>query len=219
MAEIFLVRHGQVAFDAAAYDSLSAVGAQQAIAVGASLGASGLIPTRTVVGSMNRHLQTARLAGRAAGWQASSEVDAGWDEFDHVAVLSATGEVALGDRSLSGPDTLSRFFGVAIPRWSSGLHDGDYAEPFSAFSARVTRALQNLHRGLGAHESAVVFTSAGVIGWVVASLLKAGEQQWLSLIPVGVNGGITRVRAGSDGPQMMSFNEHAHLRPDNVTFR
>jgi broad specificity phosphatase PhoE len=219
MAQIFLVRHGQVAFGAASYDSLSPVGERQAAAVGSALVARGVTASRTVVGRMNRHRQTASLASRGAGWPAPAEVHQGWDEFDHVAVLSAAGPVEPGDRSLSGPDTLRRFFGVAIPRWSSGSHDGDYAEPFSAFSARVTDALNGLHDGLGEHDTAVVFTSAGVIGWVAASLLNAGEQQWLSLIPVGINGGITRVAGTPEGLKLISYNEHAHLSPDVATFR
>jgi broad specificity phosphatase PhoE len=218
MAEIFLVRHGQVAFDTAAYDSLSPLGDYQATATGQALMTRGVRPCRVIVGTMNRHQETARGAIAAAGWVAIPEVHAGWDEFNHVDVLSAAGNVAPDDRSLSGHDTLRQFFDVAIPRWSSGLHDGDYAEPFPAFSDRVEAALASLRNGLGEQDTAVVFTSAGVIGWVAASLLNAGERQWLSLIPVGVNGGVTRL-ATAGGLKIVSYNEHAHLSPDAVTFR
>lgn len=219
MGDIYLVRHGQVAFGTDSYDSLSPEGEQQAEAAGAALAARGVSATRVFVGSMNRHRQTANLACRTTGWLFLPEVDRGWDEFDHVSVLEAAGEMAEGDRSLSGPDTLRRFFGQAIPRWSSGRHDDDYTETFGAFSGRVTASLHRLANDLASDETAVVFTSAGVIGWVAASLCSAGEQQWLALIPVGVNGGVTRVRVGDGGPSLMSYNEHAHIRPELVTYR
>jgi broad specificity phosphatase PhoE len=219
MGDIYLVRHGQVVFGGDGYDSLSPDGERQSAAVGAALAARGVATEHMFVGSMNRHRQTAELAGGAAGWRAAPEVDAGWDEFDHVSVLTAAGALAKGDRSLSGPDTLRRFFGHAIPRWSSGRHDDDYAETFRGFSSRVMDTLQRLARELASDESAVVFTSAGVIGWAAASLLGASEQQWLKLIPVGVNGGVTRIRVTGGSPELVSYNEHAHLGHVLVTYR
>lgn len=219
MSNIFLVRHGQVAFGGDSYDSLSPLGEEQATAAGVAMRKGGLTPIRTIVGSMNRHRQTADLAAHAARWSAPAEVDRRWDEFDHVEIISAVGDVEPGDLSLSGPHTLRRFFGVAIPRWSSGRYDGDYVETFGAFSGRVSEALRQLAADLDTRETAVVFTSAGVIGWVAASLLEGGEAQWLALIPVLVNTGVTRLRVIDSRLTVISVNEHAHLSRDLETYR
>lgn len=219
MSDIFLVRHGQVAFDSTAYNGLSPAGERQAEALGRAFSARGVTASRVVVGDMFRQQQTAEIAGRAAGWSTSPEVDAGWDEFDHVALLAAMGDLRSGDSSLSGPDTLTRFFGEAIPRWSSGLHDGDYEETFDAFSERVTQTLGRLAGDPTGDDTTVVFTSSGVIGRIAASLLDTGAQQWLALIPVGINTGVTRLRVTEDEVRLVSYNEHAHLGPDLVTYR
>lgn len=219
MSEIFLVRHGQVALDGTGYDGLSTLGEEQAKTVGLALRERGVSPTRVVVGSMRRHHATADIASQAARWAADREVNPGWDEFDHVAILRAAGDLEPGDRSLSGPDTRRRFFEVAIPRWMSGLHDDDYTEPASAFTERVAGALGHVCSELSDQDTAVVFTSAGVIGRVVASLLEAGEKQWLTLIPVIVNSGVTRLRVTDDRTTLISYNEHSHVRAELLTYR
>lgn len=219
MSEIFLVRHGQVSFHGDGYDELSELGEQQAAAVGLALSRRGVRPSRVAIGSMNRHHQTARLASSTAGWSAPLEVDGSWNEFDHVAVMAGAGHQERGDRTLSGADTLRRFFGTAIPRWSSGLYDEDYAETFGAFTARVTGTFQRLLARLEPHETAVVFTSAGVIGRITAALLHAGEKEWLALIPVGVNCGVTRVEGAGDDAVLVSYNEHGHFTSGLVTRR
>lgn len=219
MGEIYLVRHGQVALEGPAYDGLSPLGERQAEAVGSALRARSSPVSRVLVGSLQRHHETARLAVSTAGWTTEEETQMDWNEVDHVSILAAAGVGGSGARSLNGPDTLRRFFGTAVPRWSSGLHDADYPETFTAFTGRVTSVFDQLCRDVRPGEATVVFTSAGVIGQVAVSLIGAGEKQWLSLIPVAVNGGITRVRVTSDGPVLMSYNEHAHLSPEQVTYR
>jgi broad specificity phosphatase PhoE len=213
------VRHGQVALHGAGYGGLSELGEQQADEVGLALRQRGVLPSRVAAGNMQRHHQTAERARLAAGWSAPIEIDVGWDEFDHVAVMASAGHQRASDRSLSGADTLRRFFGVAIPRWSSGQHDEDYAETFGEFTERVTDTFQRLVTSLDDRETAVVFTSAGVIGRVAATLLNATEKEWLTLIPVAVNCGVTRVRVTGEDAFLVSYNEHGHLHQAGVTQR
>ena len=60
----------------------------------------------------------------------------------------------------------------------------------------------------------VVTSSAGVISWVVTSLLGGGVEQWIRLNRVCVNAAVTRVVRGRSGVSLVSFNEHGHFEPD-----
>ena len=94
MGLLLLVRHGQASFGADDYDVLSPTGWEQGRALGADLAARGIAPSALLRGDMRRHRETfeAMLQGAAGapGWDADRvEVDPGWDEFDHRAVVAA----------------------------------------------------------------------------------------------------------------------------------
>ncbi|MFJ9374627.1 histidine phosphatase family protein [Streptomyces sp. NPDC101455] len=207
---ILFVRHGQASVGAADHDVLSGTGRLQSETLGTAFSRHGVTATRILSGRLNRQQQTARCTRRASKWPTSAEVDEAWNEFDHEDVVAA-------HRTVETPDAepLDR----AIPRWTSGLHDHDYTEPFPAFVKRVDSALRALTAELGPGETAVVFTSAGVIGSVAASLLGGGEPQWSALNRVAVNSGVTKVVVGSRGATLVTFNEHSHLPPQLVTYR
>ncbi|WP_262058783.1 histidine phosphatase family protein [Streptomyces sp. STR69] len=207
---ILFVRHGKASLGAADYDVLSDTGEFQSELLGTELSRRGVSPARILTGRLNRQQQTARCTLRASRWSTSVEVDEAWNEFDHEDVAAAHREVDTPDA-----EPLDR----AIPRWSSGLHDHEYTEPFPAFTKRVDDALRTLAAELGSGETAVVFTSAGVIGWVAASLLGGGEPQWSALNRVAVNSGVTKVVVGGRGCTLVTFNEHSHLPAQLVTYR
>jgi len=211
MGVILFVRHGQASVGAADYDVLSGTGRLQAETLGTAFSQHGVSATRILTGRLNRQQQTARCTRGAAKWSMSAEVDEAWNEFDHHH------DVVAAHRTVDTPhaEPLDR----AIPRWSSGRHDHDYTEPFPAFTKRVDSALRTLATELASGETAVVFTSAGVIGWVAASLLGGGEPQWSALNRITVNSGVTKVVAGSRGSTLVTFNEHSHLPPQLVTYR
>lgn len=218
MSVVLLIRHGQASFGAADYDQLSPQGEVQAGIVGAALAERNVVPTRIVAGSMKRHAQTAAAAVGAAGWMTPVQVDAGWNEFDHVQVLSAHG--APDDEK----DALDRrgfqeWFERATRRWMAGTHDEEYDESFSAFAARVDGALDRVVDGLGSGETAVVFTSGGAIGQVATRLLAGTTEQWERLNSVTANASITKLVVGRSGVTLVSFNDHVHLEPDHVTYR
>ncbi|MBK3579474.1 histidine phosphatase family protein [Streptomyces sp. MBT65] len=210
MGVILFVRHGKASVGAADYDVLSDTGELQSELLGAELARRGVTATRILTGRLNRQQQTARCACRASKWSMPVEVDEAWNEFHHEDVVAAHREVATPDA-----EPLDR----AIPRWSSGRYDHEYTEPFPAFTKRVDVALRTLAADLASGETAVVFTSAGVIGWIAASLLGGGAPQWSALNRVAVNSGVTKVVVGSRGSTLLTFNEHSHLPPQLVTYR
>lgn len=218
MSVILLVRHGQASFGAADYDQLSEEGMRQVAILGEALAARGVAPTRLVAGAMKRHDQTATGAVAAAGWTAPVIVDDGWNEFDHVQVLSVhtppeTVE-GVGERR-----SIQWWFIGATEKWMAGDHDDEYDESYSTFTSRVGAALRRTADGLGSGEIAVVFTSGGAIASVAASLLGGGPDLWQRLNSVTVNSSITKVVVGASGMTLVSFNDHVHLEPDHVTYR
>jgi broad specificity phosphatase PhoE len=218
VSRILLVRHGQASFGAEDYDQLSPLGEEQSRALGAALAARGVVPTAVVAGAMKRHGQTASAAREAAGWDLEPTVDDGWNEFDHVQVLSVHTPPE-SDDSVPERVAFQRWFEEATLRWTRGRHDEEYDEPFDTFTDRVRAALDRLTAGLGPGENAVVFTSGGPVAWAAASLLGGGSDLWLRLNPVTVNTGTSLVVVGRRGPTLVSLNDHAHLSPDHVTSR
>jgi broad specificity phosphatase PhoE len=214
MGQILLVRHGQASWGAEDYDVLSTLGEQQAEVLGQAL--TRLLgdaePDRLVHGTMQRQQRTAELAAKAAGWSVEPTIDERWNEMDHLAVL------ALQPRDFDGEPDRAQFqawFEAATSRWTSGGHDDEYDESFPSFRDRVRQGVEAL-ADVG---TAVVVTSGGPISAVTAELLAAGTPTYQRLAPVVVNSSVTRVVSGRRGLTLVSFNDHAHLPEELLTYR
>ena len=217
MSVLLLVRHGQASWGAADYDVLSDLGHEQSRLLGRHLAGLGVEPSRVWSGGLRRHDETAASAMAAVGWGAEVVTDAGWSEYDHVELVRIFDEATADDPHR--PGDFNAFFDAAVERWTGGRHDADYAEPFSAFTERVSQSLRDACDALGPGETGVVFTSGGAIAWVTACLWDMGVHQWARINPVLVNTGVTKVVTGSRGVNLVSVNEHAHLTGDALTYR
>lgn len=215
MGVVILVRHGQASFGADDYDVLSETGWEQGRLVGDWLKGRGVAPTAVVRGTMRRHRETAE----AAGW-GEAVVDPGWDEFDHLSVVAAYPEAPEGplDRR-----EFQRVFELATARWTSG--EGEYAEPWAAFRARVTRALTEACEQAGPGGTTVVVTSGGPIAIAAAALSDPDADDatfarlWGRFNTTLVNSSFTRVVVGSTGARLLTYNEHPHLEGEHLTYR
>ena len=224
MGQLLLVRHGQASWDAEDYDVLSERGWEQARLLGRSLAQRGVRPDVVLRGGMRRHRETteAVLEGLAAAGEVPDvEVDEGWDEFDHVAMLAALPAPFEGRRPTKAE--WQAWFEEATDRWTDGDHDGEYAESFAAFTGRVDTALRRTAERAG---TVLVVSSGGPIAWASAALLSGDDRAqagrlWRRLNPVCVNSGVTKVVAGRRGTTLVSFNDHGHLDgvPDVLTYR
>ena len=107
----------------------------------------------------------------------------------------------------------------ALLAWVEHGGAPDQPDGWPAFAGGAADALHELLDGLEKGSDAVVFTSGGVIAAVCASLLGLGAESVVALNRVTVNGAITKLVAGSTGPSLLTFNEHAHLAADAVTYR
>ncbi|HEX4895884.1 MAG TPA: histidine phosphatase family protein [Solimonas sp.] len=217
MGAIYLIRHGQASFGAADYDQLSETGFTQARVLGESLAARVPQADLVVCGGMRRHRQTAETALAAMGRDAAWEEDAGWAEYDHVAVLAAYRAPREAMQQLETDPAHARdprrvfqqTFAAAVQRWASGQHDQDYPESWPAFCSRVAEALQRLRERLGRSQTALVYTSGGPISVVAQRLLSLPAEQAFQLNWTLANCGVTKLIYSDRGLYLSSLNEHA----------
>lgn len=214
MGVLLLVRHGQASFGADDYDVLSETGHEQGRLLGTHLAALGVRPELVVRGGMRRHRETTEAMLAASGWAASTEVDTDWDEFDHVTLVGSMGEELPTDRR-----AFQALFERATARWVAGhVHEG--GESYAGFLARtqaaLARAAERARTG-----TVVVVTSGGPIGAAAATLVDPEDpaRLWASFNTVLVNSSVTRVVVGRSGTRLLTFNEHAHLSGDLLTYR
>ncbi len=211
MSVLLLVRHGQASFGSDDYDVLSDHGARQAGLVGERLAPLGV--RRVVSGGLRRQQDTARHLVAAAGLDVEVELDRGWDEYDGSDVMKG-----VPPRDVTDNRAFQQALDEGLVRWTSGEHDGDYAESWPAFSGRVGEALS---RALSRDGTTVVVASAGSIGVACGVLLQLPVPGWARIARTQVNTGITKVVSGRSGSSLVSLNDHAHLEvePGLVTYR
>jgi broad specificity phosphatase PhoE len=217
MGQILLVRHGQASFGTDDYDVLSETGWKQARMLGAWLAEHGTVPTTLVRGDLRRHRETLEAMVEGAGWTGlETDIDSGWDEFDHLGLMR-------GFPPLRHGHTRQEFqaaFEQATAVWAAG-EPGDYPETFADFVLRVRDALDRALASAGSGKLAVIVSSGGPIAVSCAQLVDpdGSAQSWARFNTVTVNSSVSRVLVGSTGPRLLTFNEHAHLAPDTLTYR
>lgn len=218
MGTVMLLRHAQASFGAENYDRLSAVGQDQAVAVGEWLANLEAPPDVLLVGGMVRHSETAQGLMQGANWSLPTQVDPRWDEFDGIAMVAALPDSA--DLDLTDRATFQAAYLRATARWVSGQHDQDYPEAWPEFVARVSAALDDAAALAGPGQRVLVVSSGGPIALALARGLDPRAMQvpvWNSLMETMVNTGISRLLVGRRGFKVSTVNEHQHL--DEPTYR
>ncbi len=219
MGAIYLIRHGQASFGAVDYDELSALGVEQSRVLGAAL--KPRLPTvdLSLCGGMRRHRQTAEGVLLSMGLPLQWDDDDSWREYDHVAVLAAY-RPSWADQPLMRaelarlPNPRQAFqaaFAAAVERWVSGLHNDDYPESWAGFCARVDGALQRLRERLEKSQTALVFTSGGVIAAVAQHLLQLDDTHTYKLNWTMANASVTKLIYSERSVYLSTLNEHAHF--------
>lgn len=225
MSAIHLIRHGQASFGADDYDLLSALGERQARLLGESLAGIGGRIAVAASGDMRRQSQTADACLAAMDGAPTPLLDAGWNEFDHMAVIAAL-HPEYADRAhmraalMAQPDpraAVQAMFERAMARWVAGGHDADYPEPWPAFRARCRAALARLTESLPEGADALVFTSGGPIAAIAQELLQLPERTGWRLSFGLVNCGVTKLVRGREGLRLSTLNGHAHFEHDPST--
>src|SRR5574338_803881 len=92
MAELYLVRHGQASFGADNYDQLSLLGREQGQLLGEYFAEREIVFDHVLLGTMNRHRQTAEAIFQGATEGASFTEHRGLNEYDFVALIDGLGD-------------------------------------------------------------------------------------------------------------------------------
>lgn len=239
MSSLYVARHGQASFFSDDYDRLSPLGTRQANLLGEFWRRQGVGVTEVYTGTLVRQIETASAVAKCyadadLSWPEATTL-AGLDEYDAENILHVLGaELASRDpkvRRLTSEyehaetdaeryRTFHRLLEAVTRYWVSGDYESSGFESWSAFRDRVRQALRTILDGEGRGRHVAVFTSAGVVGTLVQTVLdapeeKAAELHWRLYNCAVTDFTFTQGRISLDG-----FNSIAHLGdPELHTYR
>ena len=220
MAELYLVRHGQASFGAENYDALSPSGRTQSLWLGEYFAQARLRFDRVVIGTMQRHRQTAEaiLAGMG-GPQIEIAEDAGLNEYDFQALFAALGEAGLplGLSAASSKRDFYKALQQVLQLWAEDRLPGRVPETWHQFQTRVQRARADIQRSGGGRVLAV--SSGGPIAVTAQQILQAPAATAIALNMQIRNSSVCQYLFKDDAMSLVSFNSVPHLeRADRHEF-
>lgn len=230
MGSLYLVRHGQASFGQAEYDALSKVGEQQSAVLGQMLSRSGLRFERIMQGSMQRHIETARLCLAEMSGTPPIETTPWLNEFDHQAILCGLHPDFADPNQVKAflqkhPEPAKAFhkeFEKAMQRWMHGDYDADYPESYRGFKERCRRGVQELLKSTAPEDNILLFTSGGPIACLLQLALDLSDTMMLRLNGAIVNASLSRLPFKGETLFVSYFNDHAHFGKTSsplLTFR
>lgn len=219
MTAVYLLRHAQASFGGDDYDVLSATGQQQAVVLGAELRRRKLDVHEVWTGSLRRQLDTATVCLAEAGIEAPVYQDPRWNEYDHLGLVPSGQPVAeVEDATREFQQQLD----AALEEWITGGKAAGSTGTWAEFTRGIGDALVGVFASLPRSSTALVFTSAGVISAVCATLLSAPAAGYLALNRTMPNASITKLVGGRSGVSLVSVSEHGHFdgpHRDLLTYR
>lgn len=227
MTEIYLIRHGQASFGKRNYDVLSAVGEQQATALGQHLQRIGWQADVILAGDMQRQQHTATLAcAELNGDVPQLQINPAFNEYDaeglfkayYPQVIMADAEIRQDPRAAMQDKRLfQRAFGQIVKKWlTDEPHNGDDIERWDDFVNRVQNGLQALIDEHPANSRIAIFTSGGAISVCLKAALDLNAKHTLGLNWRVANSSVTQLTYGRSGLAMNSFNNITHLQLASV---
>lgn len=212
MAELHLVRHAQASFGAENYDQLSGIGLIQARWLGEHFADSRLSFDRVIVGTMQRHRQTAEAILEGMGSPAVEIMrHDGLNEYDFDALCQALGEegMAAGALARSTPQAFYAGLKRALQLWSEDRLPGLAPETWQQFQMRVRDARRAIQRGGG--KRVLVVSSGGPIAVTAQQVLQAPGAAAIALNMQIRNSSVCQYFFNADAMSLASFNCLPHL--------
>ncbi|WP_175650601.1 histidine phosphatase family protein [Pseudomonas sp. Marseille-P9899] len=209
MSSLLLLRHGQAAFGADDYDSLSPLGVRQAEATGVFFAEREMAFDAVYVGPRHRHRDTARSAVSDAGLLAVPALD----EFAEGDVLLAAARRELLARGEPWPEDRAaqlRHYGAQLRHWSTGTATVAGATPLAEFGATVGDWLDSLRQGVRGQRLLAV-TSAGTIALLACRALWLPDNRVHELLLALDNASLSEIVFDAQRLSLRVFNSTAHL--------
>ncbi len=240
MSILYAVRHGQASFFSDNYDKLSEKGEDQSRALAKHWIENGVRIDHAFAGTLQRQTRSAAVVGetyRAEGHDFPElTILEGLNEYpadDVMGILlpalmeqdekfaTLKQEYDAAEESREKYRTFHRLLEAVMAEWVSGDHDMDGLEPWSAFSGRVRDSLKTVMSVDGSGKSLGVFTSGGVIGVAVQSVLQAPEIKAAELNWRVHNASVTQFTFSKGRIALDRFNDTAHFThdPELLTYR
>ena len=238
MSQLLVVRHGQASLFSDNYDRLSDLGIEQAQALASRWLQSGIVPDTVWSGALERQTGTAQAVGdifasQGAAWPAN-RVHEGLNEYPAEEIMATLGRhLAENDRKIaplaaafeSAQDDrdryrhFHRFLAAVMAHWIEGNHRDAGVATWKAWSGGVRAALAEIMSKAVSGETVAVFTSGGVIGVSVQTVLGAPEIKAAELNWRVHNGSVTRYTFSGARVSLDQFNDVAHLTAGMLTYR
>ncbi|HEV8040257.1 MAG TPA: histidine phosphatase family protein [Bryobacteraceae bacterium] len=206
MSALVMVRHAQATVFEEDSDRLSAIGEQQAIALGHFWKARNIRFDEVYSGTLQRHTRTAELAGFPEVTRRPA-----FNEYD------ANGILGEGQRAVKNNRDLQKLFDERMPQWIAGTLQSPGLESWQAFHERVVRGFRGIVEADRPSRRIVVFTSAGPIGVAVQTVVGAKEPMAMELNWRIRNCSLTEFIFTRSRISLDTFNATPHL--EEVTFR
>jgi broad specificity phosphatase PhoE len=212
MPILHLVRHAQPDFHGD-YDSITALGRDQAAWLGAHYSELGVRFDRSISGRLKRQRQTLEVMLAEMSPSPAPQLDARFDEYDADRVLSLfAGHQAAAVRASGDRRAYFKALGDALLTWSRAPAQHEGCETWTQFGARVRGAVEDSQAGLVRDARILVVTSGGVIGRLVADILDADAEAAIALNLQTRNTGITEIVFGRSARRLIAFNSVPHLQ-------
>ncbi|CAE6842501.1 hypothetical protein R69927_01652 [Paraburkholderia domus] len=212
MAELYLIRHGQASFGAENYDELSPSGRTQSSWLGEYFAQARLRFDRVVIGTMQRHRQTAdAILAAMGGPQAEITQDAGLNEYDFQALFAALGEAGmpLGLSAASSKKDFYKGLRHVLQLWADDRLPGRVPETWQQFQARVQRARSEIQRAGGGR--VLVVSSGGPIAVTAQQVLQTPDATAIALNMQIRNSSVCQYVFNDGAMSLVSFNSVPHL--------
>lgn len=211
MTSILLVRHGQASFGSNDYDVLSPLGQQQARLTGERLDLLSHPPGAVFSGTLRRQADTARLALEGVGFVQ----DPAFDEYSAAALFRRYAPSTRLDDLRGDVRRFQENLMSVTDAWLRDASPEDArggVESWQSFRARVRAGLGMVARRLGKDDTAVIFTSGGVIGAALGEALGLTASRAAALSWRVLNASVTELSFGRSGFSLAGFNDVGHLR-------
>jgi broad specificity phosphatase PhoE len=239
MSKLTLVRHGQASFFSGDYDRLSDMGERQARALAHYWLDTGAGSAEVYTGTLLRQQRTAEVAGevfREAGrpWP-QHEVLAGLNEYPADDMMeSLLPKLRQQDDRFDRLDrefqqaaegkeryrAFHRLLAAVMEEWIAGTHAPNGLMPWTQFRDTVRGAFDRIVSREGSGRRVAVFSSGGVIGVSVQTVLEAPDRMAAELNWRIHNASVTEFTFSGSRIALDCFNTVPHLTdPELLTYR
>jgi broad specificity phosphatase PhoE len=223
MGKIILIRHGKAGFGESEYDQLSEMGEYQAQVTGQFLKQAGIHPTTLFSGSLKRQTRTAEIACEHAGFVPEIIIDSIFNEYDYQGIIDhflpelLTDQPSLAneiEKAFSDNTTFESIFSQLLNRWISSKNQTGGIESFESYINRVMQGMNRIAEKQNNDDTAIVFTSGGLIAVSMHMILGLTPAKALTLGWLIYNCSITSFYVSDKKYRLETFNSVGHLEMD-----